>query len=142
MNRDIRATDRCRWCGDEFANHNYIKNSIDQYACPHPLQESGYGFFCGGDPRKFFPDGEGCDPKELENHRRACKLWDEAEARGETPEPEKCPSGWVYDEQGKAIAHVLRSPYGIGTYVIDIATTFELLEHDEESDDEESEVQS
>ncbi len=79
----------------------------------------GYGFFCGGDPRKFHPDYECCSEREIENHRKACELWNEAEARGETPEPEKCPSGWIYDEQGKAVMHVLRAPYGIGSYSYD-----------------------
>lgn len=44
--------------------------------------EMGYGFFCGGDPRKFYPDCESCSEKEIENHKAACKLWDEADARG------------------------------------------------------------
>ena len=82
--------------------------------------EYGYGFFCGGDPRKFFPDGESCTEKEMANHAAACKLWDEAEARGETPTPEACPSGWVYDEAGKPVMHILRAPYGIGTYEYEV----------------------
>lgn len=82
--------------------------------------EYGYGFFCGGDPRKFFPDGESCTKKEMENHTAACKLWDEAEARGETPTPEACPSGWVYDDAGKPVMHILRTPYGIGTYEYEV----------------------
>ena len=82
--------------------------------------ETGYGFFCGGDPRRFWPDGESCSAKEMENHAAACKLWNEAEARGETPTPEACPSGWVYDADGKPLFHVLRAPYGIGTYEYDV----------------------
>lgn len=38
------------------------------------------------------------------------------EAKGQTPTPEACPSGWLRDAEGKVIAHVLRSPYGLGTY--------------------------
>lgn len=82
--------------------------------------EMGYGFFCGGDPRKFWPDQECCSEKELENHAAVCKLWIEAEARGETPTPEACPSGWVYDESGNPLMHVLHAPYGIGTYKYEI----------------------
>lgn len=78
--------------------------------------ETGYGFFCGGDPRNFYPDGESCSEQEIANHRAACALWDEAENRGETPEPEKCPSGWMFDKDGRPVVHVLRAPYGIGTY--------------------------
>lgn len=76
----------------------------------------GYGFFCGGDPRKFRPDEECCSEKEISNHKAACSLWNEMELRGETPEPEKCPSGYVFDENGKCVGHVLRAPYGIGVY--------------------------
>ena len=75
---------------------------------------SYYGYFCGGDPRKFRPDVESCSKKEIENHKAACRLWDEAEARGETPKPEACPSGWLRNKSGKLVMHVLRAPYGIG----------------------------
>lgn len=78
--------------------------------------EYGYGFFCGGDPRKFYPDHESCSEREIATHKSACDIWNEMEARGETPSPENCPSGWIYDESGKAVAHVLRAPYGIGSY--------------------------
>jgi hypothetical protein len=75
-----------------------------------------YGFFHGGDPRKFYPDEECCTERELADHKAACALWNEAEARGETPTPEACPSGWEYDADGKPLRHVLRSTYGMGTY--------------------------
>jgi hypothetical protein len=75
-----------------------------------PREEPVYGHYTGGDPRTFHPDGECCTETEIENHKAACKLWDEAEARGETPTPEACPSGWNADHT----VHVLRAPYGIG----------------------------
>jgi len=75
-----------------------------------------YGFFCGGDPRTFFPDPESCRLEEIENHKRACALWNDAEARGETPTPEACPSGWNEDRT----IHVLRAPYGLGVQVLEI----------------------
>lgn len=81
--------------------------------------ETGYGFFCGGDPRKFWPDEECCTATERDNHAAACELWNEAEARGETPTPEACPSGWIYKD-GKPFMHVLRAPYGIGAYECDV----------------------
>lgn len=136
---DVEDTTRCVNCGAEFADHNYVPDSMTKYKCPRPHQECGYGFFCGGDPRDFHPDHECCDAKEIENHRHACELWDEAEERGETPEPEKCPSGWVYDAEGKPLMHVLRAPYGIGTYTMEWEQFFEAVEHDyedEEDDDE------
>jgi hypothetical protein len=83
-------------------------------------QEATYGFYHGGDPRKFYPDPECCTADELKRHETACKLWNEAEARGETPTQEKCPSGFVFDEKGKCVGHVLSSTYGMGTTVIDI----------------------
>ena len=84
--------------------------------------DSSYGFFHGGDPRNFHPDSEGVTDTERENHRKACQLWNEAEARGETPTPEECPSGWIRDAEGKPIMHVLRAPYGIGVTSEEIKT--------------------
>lgn len=133
---NVKATDQCKNCGDEFANHNYVPDSMTKYRCRIPHQESGYGFFHGGDPRDFTPDYESSET-EIENHRKACELWDEAEARGETPEPEKCPSGWIYDDEGKAICHVLRAPYGIGVWTEEYEQFFEAREHDYEEDDDE-----
>lgn len=132
----VQATDRCKHCGDEFANHNYVCDSISKYACPIPRHETSYGHFHGGDPRSFHPDHEMCAPKELANHKKACELWDDAERRGETPTPESCPSGWLYGEDGKAIAHVLRSPYGIGVYTVEFEQFFEAVDHDYEDEPE------
>lgn len=115
----VKATDVCANCYHEFAYHNYIADSINVYQCPVPHQESGYGGFKGGDPRTFCPDHECCTEKEMDDYRKACELWNEAERKGETPTPEKCPSGWIRDEQGKIIAHVLASPYGIGIYAFE-----------------------
>ncbi len=36
----------------------------------------GYGFFCGGDPRKFTPDEEVCSEEEIAAHKKACAEWD------------------------------------------------------------------
>jgi hypothetical protein len=82
------------------------------------MGEMIYGFYCGGDPRKFHPDYEDCSDKEIADHAAACKLWDEMEAKGETPTPEACESGWRELPDGKRY-HVLKSRYGIGTYEID-----------------------
>ncbi len=80
-----------------------------------------YGFFPGGDPRTFHPDGPECDPEELANHKAACRLWDEAEERGETPRDEPGSCEWWFDAEGRSVAHVLRARYGIGTYDFDDA---------------------
>lgn len=42
-----------------------------------------YGYFLGGDPRKFSPDPECSTPEEQTAHREACKRWDDADQ----PEP-------------------------------------------------------
>jgi len=90
-----------------------------------PRTDSVYGFFCGGDPRTFRPDREGCTPEELANHAAACKLADEMEARGEFPDWD-CPSGW--EQYGNVVVHVLRAPFGVG-----VTTT--IVECDEECGD-------
>lgn len=55
-------------------------------ACLRYFRERGdepcYGFFLGGDPRLFTPDGESNTPEEIESHRVACEAWE----RGERPE--------------------------------------------------------
>lgn len=128
----ITDTTRCCNCGDEFGNHDYVPESIDQYKCPHPYIETVYGFFHGGDPRDFHPDREECSPDEIENHRLACEVA-EAQAEGrELP----CPSGYIYDANGDWIAHVLRAPFGIGTYQYEMETFFEPVETDNEDEDE------
>jgi len=128
----VSADTPCVNCGRDFADHTYVKDSLSTYVCPVKQSESCYGFYTGGDPRKFFPDQEDCTPTEIENHRTACRLWDEAEARGETPEPDKCPSGFVFDDDGKCVGHVLRAPYGIGMQLYEFETEFEALELEED----------
>lgn len=128
----MNADDICANCGRDFADHNYVKDSIDKYLCPVPGQEVIYGGFCGGDPRTFYPDAPECMERELTAHREACLLWDEAESRGETPEPEKCPSGFIFNDDGICVGHVLRMPYGIGTHAIEFEQFFKPREHDYE----------
>lgn len=132
MTMDVKATDRCNNCHHEFADHEYVKDSITVYRCPVPHVESGYGGFHGGDPRKFFPCGEDSTPEEIANHRKACILWNECELTGVTPEPEKCPSGFIYDDDGKCIAHVLRMPYGVGVYTAEFEQFWEPMERDDD----------
>jgi len=121
----VTAETTCGHCWAKFADHVYDEPG-KAYKCPTPRVEHGYGFYAGGDPRDFSPDWESCSPEEIANHKAACASWDQAAARGETPEPEKCPSGWVYDEAGKPIMHVLRAPYGIGCYSHEFDQFFEM----------------
>jgi hypothetical protein len=53
------------------------------------VEEHGYGFFPGGDPRLFRPDEEGQRSEEAEAHRRACEAWD----RGEHESRSDCAHG-------------------------------------------------
>jgi len=76
-------------------------------------ESGGYGYYLGGDPRKFCPDEESCTPQELAAHKEACEKWNEAEAKGEKMEPDPCGSGWISPS-----VHVTRSAYGLGSYTL------------------------
>ena len=124
----VTDTTICKHCWREFADHNYIPNSLDVYDCPTPQQETCYGFFCGGDPRKFTPDYEDCSPEEIERWKAACNQARELESKRNLP----CPSGW--ERIGDTVIHVLRAPFGIGTYAVEYQTTFEAVESDPDPD--------
>ena len=49
------ADQRCCNCGREFADHNYVANSINKYVCPIPGQDVHYGYRASDD---FMPDPE------------------------------------------------------------------------------------
>lgn len=38
-------------------------------------EETGYGFFCGGDPNDFTPDPECSTEEEQARHKAACEAW-------------------------------------------------------------------
>lgn len=82
---------------------------------------SGYGFYRPENPHDFHPDPESCSDEEMNNHKAACEAWD----RGEFKAPEQ--SGWVHNEAGEAVAHVLRAPWGIGSYTDFIPEAADLL---------------
>jgi hypothetical protein len=84
---------------------------------PENASQVVYGFYHGGDPREFHPDYECCSEKEIADHKAACALWNEMLAKGLTPTPEACESGWRTLPDGTRY-HVLKSRYGIGTYTI------------------------
>lgn len=122
---DVKDTDRCCNCYKEFADHNYLMDSIDKYMCPVPVTKTGYGYFCGGDPRKFHPDHECCTPEEIAAHKAACEAWNRGEKVGPAMR-----SHWITDGEGKVIAHCSGSSYGIGTYQLEIESWFEPLDED------------
>lgn len=121
----MQLFEECGNCHRSRYDHDEIGGEL---VCKEPLVHHGYGFFHGGDPRDFHPDVECCSEEEIENHRKACELWNTAESNGQTPNPEECPSGWVYDDDGNATCHVLLSPYGIGSYTIQMKSVFEPMD--------------
>jgi hypothetical protein len=107
--RLFRATEQCKNCGDEFANHEYVKDSITQYKCPHPHQEPGYGYgYRGLNPHQYHPDYECCHPDEIQRWKDAC----ETVERGEV--------------------YAGGYSWGIGTYVIEFDQFFAPREHNYE----------
>jgi len=123
----IKDTTKCRHCFKEFADHNYVKDSINQYKCPVPVTESCYGGFNGGNPNDFFPDPECCSEGEIKQHKEACELWNSTKAKGIEPTPEDCPSGWL----GNGI-HIFKCKYGLGVTSYEIESYFEEF-HENES---------
>lgn len=66
-----------------------------------------YGFFHGGDPRNFSPDGECSTEEEQAQHKADCEAWD----RGERPDiGPPC----EHLSAGDASIIVTKSGYGLG----------------------------
>lgn len=127
----VNATDICQNCRHEYADHNYVADSIFDYKCPVLWQDTCYGYYPGGDPRKFSPDAEVSFPEQIEKHRQSCKTWDKRESEGKMPEPEEGSGKW----DSKTGAWTDDSPYGIGVYTIVADQFFELAEVLEGSDE-------
>lgn len=83
----------------------------------------GYGFFPGGDPRRFQPDSENT-PEQLAAHEAAVKRWNEAEAKGEPLPPAEKGScnPVVLERDGEVVggAIVCGSAFGLGGYEFDV----------------------
>lgn len=104
---NVNSTDQCRNCGDEFANHEYVKDSITKYKCRTPGQDGGYGRYPGGDPTKYWPDVEYCSAEEIQNHNEACDQW----------------RAGNMDYKPKGM--------GVGVYTVEYEQFFEPREHDD-----------
>lgn len=74
----------------------------------------GYGYFLGGDPRDFTPDGEVCTPEEIAAHRAACEAWE----RGERPELDRHHHKIVQLEDGRHGVASFSGPFGMGVYTM------------------------
>ena len=96
-----------------------ITNEADLLAALREIakdEDVQYGCFPGGDPRKFSPDGEDCTDAERAAHKEACRIWDEAEAAGRSMNPEEPSGSWLASDDGKAVIHILKANFGMGTY--------------------------
>lgn len=49
-------------------------------------EETAYGMFTGGDPRRFSPDPEVCTPEEMARHEEACKAAEAGEGLDRAPQ--------------------------------------------------------
>ena len=70
----------------------------------------GYGYHRPENPHNFHPDPESCSDEEVANHKAACEAWDRGDYKREPG------SEFFHDEQGKLLMHILRAPWGIGSY--------------------------
>lgn len=73
------------------------------------IEQSGYGFFPGGDPTKFIPD-EDNSPQEIENWKEACKRWNESKEGAEGSHR------WLTDGAGEVIGTATIAHLGMGMY--------------------------
>lgn len=70
-------------------------------------EQTGYGFFCGGDPRKFTPDPECSTEQERAKWKAECEAW----SRGEQVDTSGNVGRWVSEN-----LHIQPGGYGLGTY--------------------------
>lgn len=74
--------------------------------------DHGYGYFRPENPHDFSPDAESCTEEEIVAHAAACAAWD----AGTYEAPRG--SERLSDEDGKKLVHILRAPWGIGSYTV------------------------
>jgi hypothetical protein len=83
-------------------------------------RDFGYGYYPGGDPRKFSPDPECSTDEERARWKAACEAWN----RGETPDPggphipigSPLPAGAEPVLANLSMGHVTVAHYGLGSY--------------------------
>lgn len=99
------AEERARWAPAAAA----ARSALGKYA-----YDTGYGFFIGGDPRRFSPDEESSTSEEIAAWEVACA---EAEA-DEKARNLSSPCGLeTVEHEGRMVpAFVDRAPFGLGTY--------------------------
>lgn len=64
---------------DEIASEIEAGHELYELLCDirRAAEDTGYGFFCGGDPNDFSPDPECSTEEERARHAEACRLWNE-----------------------------------------------------------------
>ncbi len=77
-------------------------------------ESTGYGFFPGGDPRTFTPDGESSTAEERAAHAEDCARAD----RGEPPQTDtRCRA--LRADDGTTTVRVTPGGYGLGVYTLE-----------------------
>ena len=76
-------------------------------------EHTGYGFFPGGDPRRFHPD-DSATPEEIATHKAVCGAWDKGTVEMAPQDPD-C----LHLDGGSAKAIMTRCQFGLGVYTYD-----------------------
>ena len=71
-----------------------------------------YGYMRTDNPNDFCPDHDSCTDDEIAAHKAACDAYD----KGEYDPSETAHSETQVDANGEVVRHILRAPWGIGTY--------------------------
>jgi hypothetical protein len=74
-----------------------------------------YGYFHGGDPRDFTPDPECSTEAERAAWAEACRRWNNGDRT-----PVARPNFSYTDPEGNVIVRGCGSPFGLGTYTVDL----------------------
>lgn len=99
------AEERARWVQVATA----ARSALGKYA-----HDTGYGFFIGGDPRRFSPDEESSTSEEIAAWKAACA---EAEADEKARDLASPCGPEIVEHEGRNVpAFVDRAPFGLGTY--------------------------
>lgn len=93
------------------------------------MKEPIYGFPCCHNPNDFTPDVESCTAAEIAAHALACQQWKDGSYMRDSKQ--FC-EAFPYDATigGKQTVHISRTPWGVGTSMVDMDE-----EDDERGDD-------
>jgi hypothetical protein len=83
------------------------------YDLRREAEDTGYGYFPGGDPNTFTPDPECSTEEERARHKADCEAWKSGKREGLTET--RC----QHFGDGKVSGLVTPSGYGLGTYTLE-----------------------